>query len=140
PTFSPTSSDVRVNAFWFMALVFSLFEAFLATLNQQWAWDCMHGFQRYSGPLKSARLRQYLHEGAEGWYMPVMAEAVPGLLHVSLFLFFVGLCDSVLNINTMVGVSTIVPIGISGLFYVFTTIAPVICPQSPYQNSLSGLI
>jgi hypothetical protein len=72
--------------------------------------------------------------------MPVVAEAVPGLLHVSLFLFFVGLCDSVLNINLTVGFFTTVPIGIIGMLYVFTTFAPVIYPQSPYQNSFSGLI
>jgi len=63
----------------------------------------MHVFERYSNPLKSARLRQYLHEGAEGWYMPVVAEAVPSLVHVALFLFFLGLADSLLSLNTTVG-------------------------------------
>ena len=74
-----------------MALIFSLSAALLAILVQQWVRDYMHVFQRYSDPLKSARLRQYLYEGSEGWYMPVVAEAVPGLLHASLFLFFAGL-------------------------------------------------
>ena len=69
PNFSPNSSDVRVNAFWFMSLVFSLSAILLATLIQQWVQDYMHVFQRYSNPLKSARLRQYLYEGAEGWYI-----------------------------------------------------------------------
>src|SRR5216683_2282231 len=140
PDFKPSASDIRINVFWFMALIFSLSAALLATLVQQWVRDYMHVFQRYSDPLKSARLRQYLHEGSEGWYMPVVAEAVPGLLHVSLFLFFVGLCDSVFNINTTVGISTTIPIGISGLVYIFTTFAPIIYPQSPYQTSFSGLI
>jgi hypothetical protein len=72
--------------------------------------------------------------------MPVLTEAVPGLLHMSLFLFFAGLVEFVLNINTTVGLSTTIPIGISVLFYIFTTFAPVICPQSPYQNSFSGLV
>ena len=72
--------------------------------------------------------------------MPIVAEAVPGLLHVSLFLFFVGLGDSVLDINTIVGVSTTIPIGINGLLYIFTTFARIIYPQSPYQNSFSGVI
>ena len=72
--------------------------------------------------------------------MPVVAEAVPGLLHTSVFLFFIGLGDFVLNINTTVGLSTTIPIGIVGLLYIFTTFAPVIYPQSPYQNSFSGLI
>jgi hypothetical protein len=140
PTFKPSASNIRVNVFWFMALIFSLCAALLATLVQQWVRDYMHVFQRYSDPLKRARLRQYLHEGSEGWLMPVVSEAVPGLLHVSLFLFFVGLCDFVLNTNTKVGVSTTTPIAITGLLYVFTTVAPVMNPQSPYQNSFSGLI
>src|SRR6266853_4835295 len=120
PSFKPLASDIHVNVFWFMALIFSLSAALLATLVQQWVRDYMHVFQRYSDPLKSARLRQYLHEGSEGWYMPVMAEAVPGLLHVSLFLFFAGLVDFILNINTTVGITTAIPIGISGLLCIFT--------------------
>ena len=139
-TFKPSASDVRINTFWFMSLVFSLSAALLAILVQQWVRDYMHAFRQYSDPLKCARLRQYLHDGCEGWYMPAVAEAIPGLLHVSLFLFFVGLCDSVLRINTAIGLSTTVPVGIVGLLYIFTTFAPVIFPNSPYRNSFSILI
>ena len=122
-----------------MALAFSLLAALLAILVQQWVRDYMHVFQRYGDPLKSARLRQYLYEGCEGWCMPMVAEAVPGFLHISLFLFFVGLGDSLLNINTKVALGTIVPIGIGSLLYIFTIFAPIIYPQSPYQNSFSGI-
>jgi hypothetical protein len=72
--------------------------------------------------------------------MPTAAEAVPGLLHVSLFLFFVGLAVDTLKINRTVGISTTVPVGLCGLLYIFTTFAPIIYPQSPYQNSFSALI
>ena len=139
PAFNPSASDIQVNAFWFMSLIFSLLAALLAILVQQWVRDYMHVFQRYGDPKKSARLRQYLYEGCEGWYMPMVADAVPGLLHISLFLFFGGLGNSLLNINTKVALSTIVPIGVSGLLYMFTTFAPIIYPQSPYQNSFSGI-
>ena len=138
--FSPNASDVRVNAFWAMSLVFSLSAALLATLVQQWVRDYMHVFQRYSNPLKSARLRQYLFEGVERWYMPRMARSVPGLVHVSLFLFFIGLGDTLLALNTTVGVTTIVPITICGLLYVLSMFASAINPQSPFQNPFSGLI
>ena len=140
PKFNPSAADIRINVFWFMALIFSLSAALLATLVQQWVRDYMHVFQQYSDPLKSARLRQYLHEGSERWNMPSVAEAVPGLLHISLFLFFAGLVDSLLNINTKVGLSAIIPIGVGVLLYIFTIFAPIIYPQSPYQNSFSGFI
>ena len=140
PPSTRSASDIRINAFWFMALAFSLSAALLAILVQQWIRDYMHVFQRYNDPQKSARMRQYLNEGLERWYLPAVAEAVPGLLHVSLFLFFVGLADSTLNINTAIGLSTTIPIGICGLLYFFITLAPVIYPQSPYQTSFSGVI
>ena len=140
PAFIPSASDIRINAFWFMALAFSLSAALLATLVQQWVRDYMHVFQRYSDPQKSARMRQYLNDGSEGWYMPIAAEAVPVLLHVSLFLFFAGLADSTLNINTTIGLSTTIPIMICILLYSFITLAPVLYPQSPYQTPYSGVI
>ena len=140
PPFNPSASDVRINAFWFMALAFSLFAALLAILVQKWVRVYMHIFQRYNDPLKSARLRQYLYEGSKAWRMPIIADAVPSLLHLSLFLFFVGLVDTTLNINTTIGLSTTVPIGMCGLLYIFTTLAPIIYPSSPYQNSFSRFI
>jgi hypothetical protein len=140
PSFSPLISDIRVNVFWFMALAFSLLAALLAILVQQWVRNYMRVFQRYGDPLKSSRLRQYLSDGCKRWKMPRVAEAVPGFLHVSLFLFFAGLGDSLLNINTNVALTTIVPIGISGLLYIFTILAPIIYPQSPYQNIFSGIL
>ena len=138
--FSPSASDVRVNSFWFMSLVFSLSAALLATLVQQWVRDYMHVFQRYSNPLKITRLRQYLYEGVEGWYMPMVARSVPGLVHVSLFLFLVGLCDSLLNAYTTVGVTTMIPIAICGSLYVTSMFSPIVNPQSPFRNPFSGLI
>jgi hypothetical protein len=65
PAFNPSASDVRVNVSWFMSLVFSLLAALPAILVQQWVCDYMHVFQRYGDPLKSPRLRQYLHEGLD---------------------------------------------------------------------------
>ena len=137
--FKLLESDIRVNVFWFMALIFSLTAALLATLMQQWVRNYMHVFQQYSDPLKCARVRQYLRGGLERGWMPGIAEAVPGFLHVSLFLFFAGLCDFVLNINTRVGISTTVPIAISGLLYIIATFVPFFFPRSPYQTWFSTI-
>jgi hypothetical protein len=140
PDFTPNSSDVRVNAYWFMSLIFSLSAALVGTLVQQWVRDYMQVFQQYDNSLKGARLRQYLSDGVEGWYMPIVAESVPGLIHVSLFLFFLGVIESLLSINTTVGITTIVPIAICGVFYVLSTIAPILDLQSPFQTPFSSLL
>ncbi|KAH9988446.1 hypothetical protein BJV74DRAFT_839399 [Russula compacta] len=140
PPFNPAASDVIVNVFWFMALFFSLAAAILALHVQRWVRNYMHISQSHSDPLKSARIRQYLYEGWVGQYTPAVAEAIPSLLNMAVFLFFVGLCDYVLNINTTVGLSTTVPIGVSCLVYILIMFAPIIYPRSPYQNSFSGFI
>ena len=118
--FSPFASDDRVNVFWFMALAFSLLEALLPSLVRQWVHKYMHVFQRYGDPLKSSRLAIFMRR-MRRWYMPKVVEAVPGFLHVFLFLFFVGLGDSLLNINinTKVVHDHLLPEIIFGLDLVF---------------------
>ncbi|KAI9456395.1 hypothetical protein BJY52DRAFT_1212975, partial [Lactarius psammicola] len=135
PVFKPSFSDIRVNAFWLVGLVCSLSAALLAILIQQWVRSYMQVFQRYDHPLKRARFRQFFFEGANG--MRTLAEAVPRLIHVSLLLFFVGLGDSMLNTNTAVGVTTIVPICFCGSFYLYGVAAHLRNLQSPYKTLIS---
>src|SRR6266404_1362362 len=140
PSFTPDSSSVWVNVFWLMSLVFSLSAALLATLVQKWVRDYMHMFHMHSDPLKIARVRQYLYEGAEGWYMPVVAESVPGLVHVSLFMFFGGLGISLFAQNKVVGIIIAVLITACGSPYIFSTFTPIINPQAPWRSPFSDLI
>jgi Family of unknown function (DUF6535) len=139
PDFHPKKSDVRINIFWFMSLIFSLTAVLGATLVQQWVRDYMHVFQRYNHPLKRARIRQFLYEGAETWYMPVVVDVVPALIHISLFLFFSGLADFLFNLNTSTATATTITIVMCIVLYLWSIIAPVHDPQSPYQSPLSGV-
>ena len=136
PTFHPSASDRRVNVYWLMSLVFSLCAALLATLVQQWVRSYMRIFQRSGNPLKTACIRLFLFEGVE--LLP--AEAVSGLIHVSLFLFFLGLSEVILDISTPGGLTTVVPIAICGLLYIFSVIALLIYPQSSCRTPFSHLI
>jgi hypothetical protein len=86
PTFHASASDRRVNIFWLISLVCSLSAALLATLVQQWVRAYMRIFQQSSNPFKTARIRLFLFEGAGR--LPMVAEAFPGLIHVSVILFF----------------------------------------------------
>ena len=140
PTVNPSASDVRVNIFWFMSLVFSLSAALLATLVQRWAQDYMHMFELNSNPLNIARIRQYLRDGAERWGLPTTSEVVPGLIHFSLLLFFIGLADFLLHTYPIVGKFTLFPITFCVTLYIASTLIPIFDPQSPYRTSLSGLV
>jgi hypothetical protein len=136
---SPSASDVRVNIIWIISLVFSLSAALLATLVQQWARDHMHIFQRYGHPLRISRIRQYLHEGVECWHMRAMAEVVPGLVHISLFLFLIGLADFLWSTYPIVGKSTLFSILLCVTLYIICTVAPVMDPQFPCRTPFSRL-
>ncbi|KAI0276093.1 hypothetical protein BGY98DRAFT_736242 [Russula aff. rugulosa BPL654] len=87
PTFQPSASDRRVNILWLISLVCSLSAALLATLVQQWSRAYMRIFQQSRNPLKSARIRLFLFEGAR--HLPSVADFVPGL-SISLSYFFSG--------------------------------------------------
>jgi hypothetical protein len=138
PTFHPSASDRRVSIIWLISLVCSLSAALLATLVQQWVRAYMRIFQQSSNPLKTARIRLFLFEGAER--LPVVAEAVPGLIHVSLILFFWGLGDIIMHIDTAVFIATVVPIGVCACLYFYCAITPIWNPQSPYRTPFSGFI
>ena len=138
PTFHASAFDRRVNMFWLISLVCSLSAALLATLVQQWVRAYMRIFQHSRNPLKAARIRLFLFEGVER--LPMVAEAVPGLIHVSLLLFFWGLGDFILNIDTAVFVATVVPLVVCVSLYLYSMAAPIWNPQSPYRTPFSGFI
>ena len=139
PTFHPSASDRRVNIFWVISLICSLSAALLATLVQQWVRSHFPYNTRNSrNPLKTARIRLFLLENAKR--LPVVAEAVPGLIHASLFLFFWGLGDLILHIDKPVFVATVAPLVACVFLYLYCVVAPIWNPQSPYRTPFSGII
>jgi len=79
-----------------------------------------------------------LYEGVDR--LQVIARVVPKFLHLSLILFILGLSDTILNIDTLVGIVTVVPIAICGFYYIFSVVASITEPRWPYQNPLSNEI
>ena len=69
--------------------------------------------------------------------MRTSAEAVPRLIQLSLFFFFMGLGDSMLNTNTTVGVTTTVVICVCGSFYLYSVSEHLWNPQSPFKTLIS---
>ncbi len=139
-SFSAPTSAVWVNGLWFLSLVVSLTCALMATLLQQWARRYLEvAYPRYSPP-KRARLRAFYKEGVEKLHVPWAVNALPALLHVSLFLFFAGLSVFLFNIHrTIFGVVT-AWVGICLILYACLTFSPIIRKNSPYTGPLSALL
>jgi Family of unknown function (DUF6535) len=112
--------------------------AMLATLLQQWARRYVTTTQspRYS-PHKRARIRAFFADGIDKLHLPWAVEALPTLLHVSLFLFFSGLLVFLFNINHTVFTVVIWWVGLSTGVYGCITLMPIFRHDSPYYAPLS---
>ena len=135
PAFSPSISDLRVNSYWLVGLVCSLSAALFATLGQQWVRSYMKVFQQYDHPLKRARFRQFFFEGARP--IRAMAIAVPSLIRFSLILFFIGLCDYLFSLDSIIAIITTVPICCCGGFFLYGMLKPHFKLQSPHRTLFS---
>ncbi|KZP07909.1 hypothetical protein FIBSPDRAFT_680540, partial [Athelia psychrophila] len=135
--FSPTSSALRVNAFWILSLCLALTCALAATLVQQWARYYMQAVQRRPAPHLQGRMRVYLFGGMEKFKMSAVVEGIPTLLHASVCLFFAGLVDFLYQTNLLVAMVALSIISVCGSLYFFITILPVLHHQSPFRTPLS---
>jgi Family of unknown function (DUF6535) len=138
PPFSPPKYAIWVNSLWLLSLVMSLTCALLATLLQQWARRYVTITQppRYS-PHKRARIRAFFADGIDKLHLPWAVEALPALLHVSLFLFLFGLLVFLFNINHTVFNVVVWWVGLSTGVYGFITLMPIFRHDSPYYAPLS---
>ena len=138
-SFSAPPWAVWVNGLWFLSLVISLTCALMATLLQQWARRYMEvAYPRYS-PRKRARIRAFYSEGVEDLHVPWTVEALPALLHISLFLFFAGLAVFLFNVHITIFSVVTAWIGICVFSYGYITFLPIRRKNSPYTGPLSAL-
>ncbi|KAI9447420.1 hypothetical protein H4582DRAFT_1802559 [Lactarius indigo] len=99
PPFSLPKYAVWVNTLWFLSLVISITCALLTTLLQQWARQYLKVTQPRCSQHKRARICAFFFEGVDKFFLPWVVEALPTLLHVSLFLFFAGLVVFLCNVD-----------------------------------------
>jgi hypothetical protein len=135
--FSPPTYAVWVNALWFLSLVISLTCALLATLLQQWARRYLKVTQTRYSPHKRARIRSFFAEGVEKCFLPWAVEALPTLLHASLFLFFAGLAVFLWNVNLTIFKLILSWVGVCTALYGCITLMPIFRHDSPYYTPLS---
>lgn len=140
PSFTPLPSSVRINVLWTLSLVFSLVSALVATLVQSWLSRYTRLVSQPRSPSETAARRAFYFDGIKKFKFPVLAEALPTVLHAALFLFFAGLVEFVLPLNKEVAKATAVVVALSAALYVFFTIFPLISSKSPYRTPLASIL
>ena len=139
PPFSPPKYAILVNTLWFLSLVISLTCALLATLLQQWARRYLKVTQTRYRPHKRARIRAFFFEGVENCLLPLAVEALPTLLHISLFLFFAGSVVFLWNVNLTIFAFVLSWVSFCTTLYLCITFIPIFRHDSPYLTPLSCL-
>ena len=116
----------------------SLSCALLATLLQQWARRYIRLTQRAQRtPEKRVQMHAFYANGVDKMHVPWAVEALPTILHLSLFLFFGGLAVFLFNTDEQVFTCVVCWIGLFLLVYGLTTLLPLIWHDSPYYTPLS---
>ena len=141
PPFRPASGSVRVNALWFLSLCLSLTCALMATLMQQWSRNYLQMAQgRCSDLAAQARLRAFAFDGVSRFQMSHALGLVPLLLHISVFLFFLGMVDFLFPINNTVTFVVLGFVVAVASTYMLLTLFPLFYLNFPYSTPLSSLV
>ena len=139
PPFSPPTYGIWVNALWFLSLVINLTCAILASLLQQWARTYLEVTQTHHSLHKQARTRTFFAKGIERFRVPWVFEALPAMLHLSVFLFFAGLVVFLWNVNLTIFKLATSWVGICTALYGCITFVPLFSHDSPYRTPLTPL-
>jgi len=90
-------------------------------------------------PKERARVRSFLFFGVEKYRMHLAVKTAPTLLHLSVFLFFIGLVVFFFTIFKTVAVVISIAVGFFGLAYFALTILPCLDHSCPYRTPMSSL-
>ena len=138
--FTVPASAVWVNSLWLLSLVISVTCALLATLLQQWARRYLRLTHPRCSPHKRARIRAFFAEGVENLHLPWTVEALPTLLHISVFLFFAGLGVYLFGVHKTIFSVVVAWVGLCVVVYAYVTALPILYKDSPYHAPLSSFI
>ena len=138
-SYSPTAAIVWVNTLWLLSLVFSLTSALSALLMRQWSRRYTELPHIPSLSCERARVRSFLFLGTIKYEVHLAAEMIPTLLHLSAFLFLVGLVIFFYPIHKTIAIVLSISVGLLGVAYLILTILPCVYRNCPYRTPMSGI-
>jgi len=138
-SFKPSSSAVWVNSLWFLSLFIALICALMATMVQQWSRRYMHDAHIQGAPHIAGPVHASLSMGIEQFRFDDSTSIIISLLHLSVFLFFIGLLFFLFPENSVVAWAIMGGMTIAAGLYLLLSLLPMYNPVSPYQTPLTQL-
>ena len=140
PPPKPASPPTATHAFWFASLVLSLASAVFATLVQEWVRRYILLTQTRFSPHRRARIRAYLTQEGSLVRLQRMIESLNTFLHISIFMFLLGLITLTSGGDSVVIVTVCVYIAVPLVLYLWYSLMPFSHPHSIYSTPLSWLL
>ena len=138
--FSPSAPILWVNGMWLTSLVLSVTSALYSTLLQEWARTYTQIPQLSMRLSHRARVTSFLFFSLTKYNITFAALTAQGLLHVSVFCFFIGLVIFFFIINKTMAIVVLIPFIIFGLAYFMLTIIRWIDPKCPYHTPITWVL
>ncbi|EUC55183.1 transmembrane protein, putative, partial [Rhizoctonia solani AG-3 Rhs1AP] len=136
--FAPNWIAVCINVLWFLSLALSVAASLIAMLAKEWCYLFMSG--RTGQPCLQARRRQQRWDAMVMWKMPELLMFLPSLMHLSLFLFAVGLSIYLWEMHFGVALPVIlVTLSVMSV-YLASSILPFLYEFCPYTTATSRFI
>ena len=136
PPLTPAAAIVIVNILWLISLVLNIISALFATLTPQWT-------RRYTQVLQVPRnrvhSRSFLFLSTLTYDMDRAVLMTMIFLHLSVFLFLVGLVIFFFTINKIVATVVSIAVGLFGVVYFTLSILACIDRSCPYRTPLSDV-
>ncbi|VDC05917.1 unnamed protein product [Peniophora sp. CBMAI 1063] len=139
--FQASTSSIVVNSLWFSSLIIALSCALLSTLIQEWARDYKRDINHRRTLNDSLHIRAlshiYIRMGISRYGMEYAASCVSALIHLSVFLFAIGLAIFLFPVNRIVAYVAIAILSALALLYLATSVLPLIDLSCPYRTPVT---
>jgi hypothetical protein len=139
PKYSPSTTMVTVNMFWFLSLILSLFAALLGILVKQW----LHVYSKWPEREQhkdTVVLRCVYQESFLLWHVPEIIGLLPVLLQIALLLFVVGLVTYMWTLNFAVAGALSALVTTMILVVLVTIALPFFAENCPYKSPVGLFI
>jgi Family of unknown function (DUF6535) len=140
-SFSPPPHAILVNSLWFLSLSISLVCGVLVTSQHYCICSYMMVTQAPRIPPRNrARIHAFRFRGIMNSSFFMAFDIIAILIHISLFLFFIGLLIYLFHINFTLFCAVASFLGASAMTYLIFGLMPIVRIDSPYCSPLSFML
>ncbi|KAF8900016.1 hypothetical protein CPB85DRAFT_182399 [Mucidula mucida] len=130
---SPSSTGVISVTLWGSCVVICLGTMLFATSAKSWMVEYNRDMKN-GNPFKCAQRRQLRYEELLKWRVETIISALPWFFQLSLFMFVIGFCFTLLEYHSTPGKVVIAMSCVVLGVYIITTVLPLFIPSCPYNT------